>query len=1199
MRLLVDVSSIAKTALYQGTDNEFGFDVMFEGKRVHINGWQHGFERFNGYLVHILEQYNLQPHQVIFVTEGRNAKARRVAMYAPYKMSRGEKPEEYNEQFNQLVAKITADWRNIGSHFVTQDGVEADDVIAYLSQELSGDCAILSNDGDMAVLVCDRVSLIKEGTLVTDNPLGPFSLKFITLYKAIVGDKSDTIKGAHGFGETAWLDFLVWADEPGLAALEGMVKRKTLHELVEDVPQFKPLQRIVDSATAVYESYAVAKLHPEWCNTLRQPLQWKAGMVRGRDQIVDQRLHPYAQQVRLVTEENYESALAFLNSKVKASPAFSLDLETSTPEESDEWLTQRQAMDKVDVFGSEITGMGLTFGPNGQYTFYFSVDHRDTANITLAQLQDVVAALPAKSSVHLVVHNASFELPICYAAFGDGLKDNGWHGFLPNVVDTKHVASYLDENQSLGLKKLSERLLDYQQETYEQVTTKEGVVGTLPAGGRVVKSWEVHKQTLDSINTIDPETDEEVVIDNLVTAKYKGGEPVFDAHGKPVLDDDGNQVLHEEGDPIIERYMEKRQYKMNELTGREVLSYGADDTICTLAVYHFGKIILEIEKTWDVLMEVEQLPAYVTALAFHQGTKFDLQAMKEMEREDAETWEKHAKVLQDYLVKIKWPGTVCPTFGPDITPAQVKEMFKIITGLELQTQMRKLDKLAIFIENQDHPDAPTLAEFMKAGNWDAINKLVADRFDGTVELDTDSPKQMKEFLYDYMGLPVRVVGSCTALERQNKKDLWMAVRRYKSIWAGSESEPPLTDEEKELLKQKAKTNEIAINFALLMDSDHPDIHILEHIQKMKKCETRRKLYYEPYANLQHWKDNLIHAQVNQNGTVTRRYSSSDPNLQQLPKKGEGVKFRRSFLPHRRHAVICSIDFNGQELRQGAGQSMDANMLACYIGDHKKDMHSMTAAGAMDKKWGQTKLAELISQFGKEGDDDYSLFMRLRKCEEKQVAKMADDLRKNAKNVNFGAQYDAQAPKLAETLIIPVADAQAFLEAKYAMFPRFEEWKDEVKAFAQNTGYVTTPMGARRHLRDALLSEEWGVADKALRQGPNFKIQGASAEQTKLAMARLWRSGILFKLDMVFFAPIHDELVWSVSAEDALESIKVIHWCMTQDYGNLPVPFLGSVSLGLNFGDQVECGDDAMENPALLDTRVPKILGDLFPEKAAA
>ena len=207
--------------------------------------------------------------------------------------------------------------------------------------------------------------------------------------------------------------------------------------------------------------------------------------------------------------------------------------------------------------------------------------------------------------------------------------------------------------------------------------------------------------------------------------------------------------------------------------------------------------------------------------------------------------------------------------------------------------------------------------------------------------------------------------------------------------------------------------------------------------------------------------------------------------------------------------------------------------------------------------------------------------------------MASTLRTESKSCNFLAQYGGQAAKLSETLVIPVQDAEAFLQAKQAAFPEYEAWKARVERETQQLGYVKTPMGARRHLREALISEEWGVADKAMRQSANFKIQGASAEQTKLAMARLWSSGALLRLDMVFFAPIHDELVWSVHRDHVLESIKVVHNAMTQPYGDLDIPFLGSVSLGPNFGEQHECGDETMENPILLDTKVPAVINHIF------
>ena len=1141
-RLIVDVSSLLWQSLLATQDKEFGMVVEHEGKKVHVNGWQHGYECAINHLVSVMGEVGIAPVNTIFVVEGRLAKARRKAFYSGYKEGRDSRPPQAYEQFGILRDKLSETFLNLGAQVCTQEGVEADDIIAYLARRLDGEKVILTTDGDMATLIePEKIGLWLGGCLTYANPYGPFSHKFIPVYKALCGDGSE-YKGASGFGPKAFLDMLATFGESGLAAIEGMMRRSTLHELEEDAATFKPFRKVVDSAQHVYESYQCALLHDEWVDTFRQPLEWKSGMVRGTSEVTDTRLHKWAQRVELVTQKNYAAALELFMAKVPESETFSLDIETSTPVESDEWLAAGNRENKVDVLGSELTGLSLTFGSNNNYTLYFSVDHTETDNLTSYQVCDIARLIPVDK--HIVIQNFAFEGPVLYKAWGEKLKNNGWYGFLPNVVDTVFCASYVNENISLGLKQGSKHYLGYDQQTYESVTTLSGKCGELPAGGKVV------------------------------TCNLGPG-------------------------------YESRQYKMNELPARHVLSYGADDTICTAALFNHFKIRMELENTWDLMLEVEQLPSYVMALAFVCGAKFSLQRMKELQREDADTYEKEWGTLRDFLVASGWQGTATPQYQ-DLTPANIKEICQIVLGKELKTAVRTVSKLAKLVETLDHDDAPLLAKYIADGSLSQINTLVKDRFNGEPEFDLSSPKQMRELLYQVLDLPVRVVNPCTQLERLNKPLLARLVSDHKKKWAGHETSPipshlfstvgggDSVDREaltKSLLVTKAKTDDTAIDFALAMDVDgKPEAaRVLGCIKVMKKCLTRESLFYKPYTYMQHWKDNKIHGQAGQCRTVTRRFAPNDPNLGQLPKKGEGVKFRECYVPHKKGAVIVSIDFSGQELRQGAGQSGDQGMLDCFVGDNKKDMHSMTAAGAMKTKWGEDKVEEMATSLGRTYDTPYDLFLALRNSPDPTTHKMADDLRKNAKNVNFGAQYDAQAPKLAETLIIPVPDAQAFLEAKYKAFPRFEKWKDEVKAEAETLGYVTTPLGGRRHLRDALLSEEWGVKDKALRQGPNFKIQGASAEQTKLAMARLWKSGILFKLDMSFFSPIHDELVWSVTAEDALESIKVVIDCMTAPYGNLPVPFLGSVSIGPNFGEQYECGDEAAEDPSLLDSIVPDIL----------
>ena len=242
-------------------------------------------------------------------------------------------------------------------------------------------------------------------------------------------------------------------------------------EFAVAVADFKPLKLFIDSAEHVFHSFVWALLHDEWVNPLRQPLEWKACMVKPVSAFEDKRLHKWAQQVRLVVRSNYDQAASFLAQQTGKSAFFCLDLETTTPDESDEWLALRTTKGGgVDVIASTIVGCGLTFGRNQQYGFYCSVDHAGTDNISLDQLQGLLELIPHDKMT--VAHNAAgFEIPVLFNAFGQKWASNGWRGMFPNMVDSRIAASYWDENQpSHGLKQLSAKLLDYQQQTYEEVT---------------------------------------------------------------------------------------------------------------------------------------------------------------------------------------------------------------------------------------------------------------------------------------------------------------------------------------------------------------------------------------------------------------------------------------------------------------------------------------------------------------------------------------------------------------------------------------------------------------------------------------------------------------------------------------------------------------------------------------------------------
>jgi len=278
MKLLVDVSSLLWQSLLAGKSEEFGREVEHEGKKVWVNGWEHGVDCAIAHLSSVMNELNVAPNDMIFVVEGKLPTSRRKATYSGYKDSRSTRPPESYVEFTRCKDEICTEFRNLGAQVCVQDGCEGDDTLAYLAKKLEGEIVILTRDGDMTTLIDNRISLYQNGKLTKENKYGPFPCRFVPVYKALCGDGNE-YKGAKGFGERAFLDFLVWGGDAGLAAIEGMMKRRTLHELEDDVKEFKPMRKIIDGAEHVYQSYECALLHDEWVNTARNPLRMEHGIV--------------------------------------------------------------------------------------------------------------------------------------------------------------------------------------------------------------------------------------------------------------------------------------------------------------------------------------------------------------------------------------------------------------------------------------------------------------------------------------------------------------------------------------------------------------------------------------------------------------------------------------------------------------------------------------------------------------------------------------------------------------------------------------------------------------------------------------------------------------------------------------------------------------------------------------------------------
>lgn len=1114
-RIAFDMSSLMWTNLRQGIDHEHGKKVMHEGKEVQVNSAVYGFDKCQERIVEALQTTGLTPIHMLMVFEGLNSKGQRVLQYPGYKAGTGKAADEYTE-FQKLSDMLWARWKDLGAIKMKTDYCEGDDTLAFLAQNTESDLIIYTGDGDLAILAGTNafgaeVSVLTRGML-NNNPIAPAPVKLLTLYKALVGDTSDKIKGVVGFGDKAWERMIAAFGYDGLEELDGLARtgqRGPLEAVASGDPD---ILKILDQWQAFTSSYQVALLHPEWVDTMNAPLQVTPGMVAKAQGEVELALRPWYATGRLVTKDNIDTLVPWILGEIVVSDWVSLDIETAPTEESEAWAeTAGRGPDKVDVLGARTTGLSLTFGKNQQHSVYFSIDHYDTKNVSFAEVWAVVQQIKQEC----VIQNVNFELPVLYLGSGGNHIDKSEWGFIPNIRDTKLEANYVNENMRTGLKERSQHYLGYTQTTFDEVTTLTGKAGMMLPGGRLVREF---------------------------------------------ADEEGMA-------------METRQYNMRELPAKHVVSYGLDDTRCTSSLHNFYRLMMELEHQWDVYLEVEIDAAYMTAASFLEGVPFSVSRMQQLVDKDGKAMRDAWDIIKVYLTEKGWAGTICPVLTGESSPKDIKEGLQICSRYELKTAVRTPSKLvalmqAITVEQlekeclsqekgdeeeesglgfelkdceQVWKDIQLFASlYAKALALDAepLNVFLRKKFTGDPVLNFGSPKQKQTLLYETMALPVRVRNKPTKLMRAK----------------GLEGSP--------------KTDALAIAYAM-MEAPERERDVLKSIKVYLSCQTKFNLYYNKYPSLLHWADGKLHPSVNQSQTNTRRASCASPNFQQMPKhpkvEGEKVEFRECIIPHKKNAVVVSFDFKAQELVIIADYSQDPNMLACFIGEHKKDMHSLTG--------------QAILKVTKNINWSYEEFTAHLHDKESPHFKTAKQARVDGKKVNFTTEYGAMAEKLATTMLVDEDTAQLYIDAKEAQFPVVGQWKDNVIAEAKEKGYVLTRMGARRHLREALTSDDRWEASKAERQAVNFKIQSSSAEQTKRAMGKAWRQGVIFKFDCCFYGPIHDETVWSCDVSQLAAFIPVVHNCMVAPYGGLTVPILSSVSFGPNFGTQIEINEDG-EPPTL-------------------
>ncbi|WP_397450782.1 DNA polymerase I [Pseudomonas sp. NA-150] len=324
-------------------------------------------------------------------------------------------------------------------------------------------------------------------------------------------------------------------------------------------------------------------------------------------------------------------------------------------------------------------------------------------------------------------------------------------------------------------------------------------------------------------------------------------------------------------------------------------------------------------------------------------------------------------------------------------------------------------------------------------------------------------------------------------------------------------------------KGQASTAEAVL--AELADQDFPLPKVLMQYRSISKLKST---YTDRLPEQINPRTGRIHTSYHQAVAATGRLSSSDPNLQNIPiRSAEGRRIRQAFVAPKGYKLLAA-DYSQIELRIMAHLAKDEGLL--YAFRNNLDVHRATAAEV----------------FGVE------------------LADVSIDMRRKAKEINFGLIYGMSAFGLAKRIGVDRKESQAYIDRYFARYPGVLSYMERTRAQAAEQGFVETIFGRRLYVPDI------NAKNQALRKGAertaiNAPMQGTAADIIKRAMvsvdAWLTKSG----LDARVILQVHDELVLEVR-EDLVDQVREEIRPYMSGAAELDVPLLVEVGVGSNWDE---------------------------------
>ncbi len=326
--------------------------------------------------------------------------------------------------------------------------------------------------------------------------------------------------------------------------------------------------------------------------------------------------------------------------------------------------------------------------------------------------------------------------------------------------------------------------------------------------------------------------------------------------------------------------------------------------------------------------------------------------------------------------------------------------------------------------------------------------------------------------------------------------------------------------------KKTKTGQYATGEEVLVKlaGEH---EIAKKILDYREYEKLRSTYVDALPRMLSKADHRVHTDYRQAVAATGRLSSNNPNLQNIPIRTEkGRQIRGAFVPRDKNYLFMSADYSQIELRIAASFAKDATMIEAFRTG--RDIHTTTAA----------------------------------KVFKVELEKVTADMRRKAKEVNFGILYGSTAFGLAQNLNISRTEATEIIESYFKEFSAIKRYMDDSINSAREKEYVETILGRRRYLRD-INSKNISTRGFAERNAINAPIQGSAADIIKIAMISIQKWLEREKLKTKMIMQVHDELVFDLhTSEQEIVKPKIKELMKTAVI--LDVPMEVEVGVGKNW-----------------------------------